>query len=139
MSCMKELYYAIEEAFEVPNNLLPEKYHNDKTGYVTLATINCKWAMKKTESDHQKRKKEKAKRIEIYRKQEEENGEIQYVDIDENELYRKQLLWAKYCPNIIEEEDPSTYRASKLHKQRKSPKTNYPVRRLERLNYASNL
>jgi len=124
MSCMKELYYAIEEAFEVPNSLVPEEYHNEKTGYVSLSKLNKQCEKKKGVSNRDKLKKEKARRIEIYRKQEEENGEIEYVDIDEDKLYHNQLLWAKYCPGFDTDETNSQWnRQIKSEKNRRGVHT----------------
>ena len=115
MSCMKELYYAIEEAFEVPNSLVPEEYHNNKTGYVSLSKLNKQCDKKEGISDHDKLKEERARRIEIYRKQQEENGEIEYVDIDEDKLYKNQIAWAKHCPGLATENIEK-----KWHRQLKS-------------------
>ena len=138
MSCMKELYYAIEEAFEVPNSWLPEEYHNDKTGYVTLSKLNKQCNKKEGISEHKKLKAEKARHVEIYRKQIEENGEIEYVDIDEEQLYKNQIAWAKYCPGMQSEDvkKPQLYRVIRKRENRVKRRIIFSK---QRQNNASNL
>jgi hypothetical protein len=105
---------AIMQAFTVPNDWLPEKYHNHKTGCVSLARLNKKCDKREGITDHKKLKAEKARRIEDYRQQVEATtsrkrvidvGTFEYINIDEHKLYNNQMAFAKYCPAINMEEE----------------------------------
>tara|TARA_R110000824_G_scaffold13973_3_gene60083 strand:+ start:1038 stop:1373 length:336 start_codon:yes stop_codon:yes gene_type:complete len=96
---------AIMQAFTVPNDWLPEKYHNHKTGCVSLERLNKKCDKQEGITDHKKLKAEKARRIEDYRQQVAASGEFEYIDIDEHKLYKNQMAFAKYCPAINMEEE----------------------------------
>ena len=87
------------EVIEVPNSMLPEKYHNNRDGIRTLAELDV-MSTPKSEilSEHQIEKSEKAKRVEKYRQQWEENETIEY-DVDEYKLHRHQLAFVKSAEN----------------------------------------
>ena len=76
---MNSLEQCVLEAFEVPNYCLPEEFHNKTTGNVSLAKIKKLCDKRDGISTHDKIKQEKARRVEIYRKQIEENGEINFI------------------------------------------------------------
>ena len=79
------------ECIEVPNDLLPEKYHDKIRGGRTLARLNELIAEEEeTETEHQKAKAAKARNIEKLRKQVEEKsiykthkGGTDFVDLSE--------------------------------------------------------
>mgnify|MGYP001360043977 FL=1 len=79
------------ECLEVPNDLLPEKYHDNVRGGRTLARLNELMAEEaETETAHQKAKAAKARNIEKLRKQVEEKsiftthkGGTDFVDLSE--------------------------------------------------------
>ena len=75
---LKELEQAVLECFVAPNNILPEEFHNNKTGYVGLDKIDKVCNNRDGISDYEKEKAEKARRVELYRNQVENNGEICY-------------------------------------------------------------
>ena len=100
-----QLDAAILQAFTVPNSWLPEKYHNHKTGCVSLARLNKKCDKREGITDHKKLKAEKARRIEDYRQQFAASGTFEYTDVDEHKLYNNQMAFAKYCPAINLEEE----------------------------------
>jgi len=110
---LKDLEKAAKECIEVPNEWLPVDFQNQKEGCVTLSRLEelCEEKFETT-TQHQKDKEEKARRIEIYRKQYEQDDRpdelagLDYVDINEDKLYRNQMNFAKYCPAVnLEEED----------------------------------
>ena len=102
---LKKAEKIIQKCLFVPNELLPEEYHNKKTGYVSLAKLEKKCDKRDGITDHQKLKAEKLRRIGLYRDQMQSNDKIEYVDIDEHKLYNNQMSFAKYCPQIDLEED----------------------------------
>ena len=108
MSKAKELFRkldkAIEECIEIPNTHLPEKYHNNTTGYVTIGKLNKQCDKRDKITESQKLKAEKLRRIGLYREQMQSNDKIEYVDINEHRLYNNQMNFAKYCPQINLEE-----------------------------------
>ena len=79
------------ECIEVPNEMLPEKYHDNIRGGRTLARLNELMAEEaETETAHQKAKAAKARNIEKLRKQVEEKsiykthkGGTDFVDLSE--------------------------------------------------------
>ena len=79
------------ELIEVPNSMLPEKYHDNIRGGRTLARLNELMAEEaETETAHQKAKAAKARNIEKLRKQVEEKsiykthkGGTDFVDLSE--------------------------------------------------------
>ncbi len=75
---LRDLEQATLECLEVPNEILPEEFHNNKTGYVGLDKIDKVCNNRDGISDYEKEKAEKARRVELYRNQVENNGEICY-------------------------------------------------------------
>lgn len=75
---LRDLEQATLECLLAPNDILPEGLHNNKTGYVSLARIGKVCDNTEGVSDYEKEKAEKARRVEVYRKQFENNGEICY-------------------------------------------------------------
>tara|TARA_B100000287_G_scaffold375295_1_gene375668 strand:- start:331 stop:765 length:435 start_codon:yes stop_codon:yes gene_type:complete len=98
------------ELIEVPNSMLPEKYHDNIRGGRTIARLNELMAEEEeTETAHQKAKAAKARNIEKLRKQVEEksiftthkggtdfvdlSGELDYSDNEADEIQlHKNLL-----------------------------------------------
>ena len=77
---MNTLKECVREAFEVPNSGLPEEFHDNRSGSVSLARLHKLCEKRDGETDYQKRTQEKARRVEIYRKQFEETGEINFIE-----------------------------------------------------------
>jgi len=102
---LKKAEKIIQQCLLVPNEILPEEYHNKKTGYVSLAKLEKKCDKRDGITDHQKLKAEKLRRVGLYRDQMQSNDEIEYVDINEHKLYTNQMNFAKYCPQIDLEEE----------------------------------
>lgn len=71
---------AAMRCFEIPNEKLPEKYRDNRTDAVSLATLRKKCqAEDELCSNYEHEKREKARRVEIYRKQVDNGEEISYV------------------------------------------------------------
>ena len=102
---LKKAEKIIQKCLFVPNEILPEEYHNKKTGMVSLAKLEKQCDKRDGITDHQKLKAEKLRRIGLYRDQMQSNDKIEYVDIDEHKLYTNQMNFAKYCPQIDLEEE----------------------------------
>tara|TARA_R100000008_G_scaffold31297_1_gene17479 strand:+ start:25 stop:348 length:324 start_codon:yes stop_codon:yes gene_type:complete len=103
---LKKAEKIIQKCLFVPNEILPEEYHNKKTGYVSLAKLEKKCDKRDGITDHQKLKAEKLRRVGLYREQMQSSDKIEYVDIDEHKLYNNEMRFAKYCPQInLEEEE----------------------------------
>ena len=99
------------ELIEVPNSMLPEKYHDNIRGGRTIARLNELMAEEEeTETAHQKAKAAKARNIEKLRKQVEEksiftthkggtdfvdlSGELDYSDNEADEIQLHKNLMA---------------------------------------------
>lgn len=87
---LKELEVATQEMLFVPNDLLPESFHDNVRGGRTLARLNemCE-ELSDTETEHQKTKAIKARNIEKLRKQFEQKaiftthkGGTDFVDLE---------------------------------------------------------
>jgi inhibitor of KinA sporulation pathway (predicted exonuclease) len=76
---LKELEVATQEMLFVPNDLLPESFHDNVRGGRTLARLNemCE-ELSDTETEHQKTKAIKARNIEKLLKQVEEESDLQH-------------------------------------------------------------
>ena len=84
------------EMIEVPNECLPLEFHNLRDGGRSLQELeDMMVAKEETESEFQKVKAEKARRIEILRQQWEENPDspLDYNE-DDAKLYENQLAFA---------------------------------------------
>ncbi len=123
---LKELEVATQEMLFVPNDLLPESFHDNVRGGRTLARLNemCE-EIEDTETEHQKTKAIKARNIEKLRKQVEEksiftthkggtdfvdlSGELDYSDneVDEIQLHRNMaaLVGGMVNGGLIDAED----------------------------------
>ena len=92
---LAQLRRDLMEVIEVPNSYLPEAYHNKRDGYRTLAELDSMMQpVYDGPSDHEIEKAEKARRVEKYRQQWEENETIEY-DVDEYKLHRYELAFVK--------------------------------------------
>ena len=73
----------IKECFTVPNNLLPEEFQDNRMVYdqVSLATLErkCDERDRSTLSSFEEESIERAKRVQAYRSQLEQHGEISYI------------------------------------------------------------
>ena len=87
---LKKLEVATQEMLFVPNDLLPESFHDNVRGGRTLARLNemCE-ELSDTETEHQKTKAIKARNIEKLRKQFEQKaiftthkGGTDFVDLE---------------------------------------------------------
>lgn len=91
---------AILNCFLVPNEVLPERHHNAKTGFVSLSRLDKRINQANKVSDYSVEKSEKAKRIANYRLQAEKLTdediqkdtpfELEY-DVDHVKLNQRQL------------------------------------------------
>jgi len=108
---LKELEVATKEMLFVPNDLLPEAFHDDVRGGRTLARLDemCE-EIADTETEHQKAKAAKARNIEKMQKQVEEksiftthrggtdfvdlSGELDYSENEADEIQLHKNLMA---------------------------------------------
>lgn len=75
-----ELARVIKECLFVPNEKLPENFQDNRTDCVSLADLERKCdSMEKGETDHQEEKREKDRRIALYREMIENGQEITYL------------------------------------------------------------
>jgi hypothetical protein len=103
---LKELDRAIKECIIVPNNWLPEEYHDKVRGGRTLARLEKICDKQVGITNHRKKKAIKAENIENYRKQFEQNGEFEYNGhINELQLYKNEMALCAAHPAIKIEED----------------------------------
>lgn len=105
---LAELDRKIAECVEIPNEWLPKEYHNKKDGCQTVSRLHQICDKKDGITDHVKKKADKAKNIELYRNQLENNGEIEYNGIrDDAQLHRNQsaIVQAWIDTRVITSED----------------------------------
>lgn len=77
---MAKLEIIIKDMVLVPNSWLPESFQDHRTDSVSLADLENKCeSMERGETDHEKEKREKAHRIELYRSMIENGQEITYL------------------------------------------------------------
>ena len=89
---LAELDVAVKECFIVPNEWLPEEWHDDIRGGRTFAQLEKVCDKRDGISEHVKTKALKAENIENYRKQVEENGTFEYNGHrDELQLHRNEM------------------------------------------------
>jgi len=79
-----ELARVIKECLFVPNDKLPESFRDNRTDSVSLADLEKKYegtmtVYDYTETDHQEEKREKARRVELYRQMIDNGEEITYL------------------------------------------------------------
>ena len=91
---LEQLRQDIVNCIEVPNDMLPEEYHNNRDGVRTLADLESMHNEATQPSQHQLDKAAKAERCEKYRQQWETNENIEY-DVDEDRLYKNELTFCK--------------------------------------------
>ena len=93
-----ELDAAIEACIWVPNDLLPERYQDQREGGSTLERANRIYDAEVLPNlEHQQMKAEKAKRLEKYAAQYEAEGSFDY-DVDEHRLYHNEQ---SFCSGLI--------------------------------------
>jgi hypothetical protein len=103
---LKDLEKAVEEMIVIPNEWLPEEFHDKVRGGRTAARL-AKMCEQK-ESTKNNVKKLKAENVANYRKQLEENGEFEYNGhVDEIQLHKNQmaLVGGMFNSGMISKED----------------------------------
>ena len=74
-----QLEAATKRCLFVPNHLLPEEFQDQRTDCVSLSRLEKKCESKELITDAAYEKKEKAKRVEMYRKQIAAGRELVYL------------------------------------------------------------
>ena len=75
-----ELEKCVREIITVPNSWLPEEFRDNRTDCVSLEDLDRKCdSMERGETDHEEEKREKARRIELYRGMIQNGQEITYL------------------------------------------------------------
>ena len=96
MDILNKIQQATLECFAVENDFLPDEYvdgRTETTGFTGLDFINRKLQKKGlAESDYQQLKNIKANNCEMYRKQLEEFGSIDY-NVNEEKLNRNEMCF----------------------------------------------
>ena len=103
---LKDLEKAVEEMIVIPNEWLPEEYHDKVRGGRTAARLAEMCEQK--ESTKSNVKKLKAENVANYRKQLEENGEFEYNGhVDEIQLHKNRmaLVNGMFNSGMISKED----------------------------------
>ena len=96
------------ECIEVPNHMLPERFHDKVRGGRTLARLEKVCDKRDGLTDHRKLKALKAENCENYRKQFEETGSFEYNGHrDELQLHKNQMAMVRGMLNsgMIEADD----------------------------------
>jgi len=102
---IKELRREIQECIVVPNNWLPERFHDDVRDGRTLAHLDQMCDTTDGETEHHKREHLKAVNVENYRRQFEAHGKIEYSgNVDEMQLHKNKLAMSN-AGNLIDEDD----------------------------------
>ena len=109
---LKELEKAVQEMIVIPNEWLPEEYHDKVRGGRTAARLAEMCEVKEAEEKQRKTKTLKAENVENYRKQIEQGNqdmpEIEYNgNVDEMQLHRNQMAFVGGMVNsgMIDKED----------------------------------
>ena len=77
---MSQLEVIVKDMVLVPNSWLPESFQDHRTDSVSLADLERKCDdMERGETDHQQEKKEKDRRIALYREMIDNGQEITYL------------------------------------------------------------
>ena len=100
----KDIENIIQDHIFVPNSWLPAEFQNHRDGGRTLAELEELCDKRDRITPAKKEKEERQKRVALYRKQQEEKGTIDYVDINEDSQYKFEMAFAKYCPAIATDE-----------------------------------
>lgn len=75
-----QLNEIVKDMVLVPNSWLPENFQDRRTDSVSLADLENKCdSMERGETDHEEEKREKARRVELYRSMIESGQEISYL------------------------------------------------------------
>jgi hypothetical protein len=70
----------VKDMVLVPNSWLPENFQDHRTDSVSLADLEDKCdSMERGETDHEEEKREKARRVELYREMIQSGQEISYL------------------------------------------------------------
>ena len=106
---LKELEKAVQEMIVIPNEWLPEEYHDKVRGGRTAARLAEMCEVKEAEEKQRKTKTLKAENVENYRKQlEQSDGYFEYNGhVDEMQLHRNQMAFVGGMINsgMIDKED----------------------------------
>jgi len=105
---LRDLEKAVEEMIIIPNEWLPEEFHDKVRGGRTAARLSEIWEGKERESKTKKLKALKAENVARYRKQLDETGEIEYNGhVDEIQLHKNQmaLVGGMFNSGMITKED----------------------------------
>jgi|TARA_B110001454_G_C12406711_1_gene303315 hypothetical protein len=95
---LANLEAAALEAIWVPNELLPERYHDNREGGRTLKRIEDVYENEiEPALEHQRVQAEKAKRVAKYAAEYAENGTITY-DVDDHKQYKNEQ---SFCDGLI--------------------------------------
>jgi hypothetical protein len=93
-----ELEAATMEALWVPNDILPERYHDDREGGRTLSRVQAVYEREiEPNLEHQRVQAEKAKRVAKYAAEYAENGTITY-DVDDHKQYDNEQ---SFCDGLL--------------------------------------
>ena len=105
---LKDLEKAVEEMIVIPNEWLPEEFHDKIRGGRTAARLAEMWEGQERESKAKKLKALKAENVKRYRKQVDETGEIEYNGhVDEIQLHKNQmaLVGGMFNSGMIDKDD----------------------------------
>ena len=95
---MKDLEAATMEALWIPNEVLPERYHDEREGGRTLERIQEVYEREvEPNLEYQRIQAEKAKRVAKYAAEYAERGEFDY-DIDPDMQYKNEQ---SFCNGLI--------------------------------------
>ena len=93
-----KLEASILEAIWVPNELLPERYHENREGGSTLKRLNRIYDAEIVPSlEYKQMQAEKAERVEKYAAQYEAEGKFDY-DVNEHRLYHNEQ---SFCAGLL--------------------------------------
>jgi hypothetical protein len=77
---IEKLNEIVKDMVLVPNSWLPENFRDNRTDSVSLSDLENKCdSMERGETDHEEEKREKARRVELYRGMIESGQEITYL------------------------------------------------------------
>lgn len=77
---LAKLEVVVKDLVLVPNSWLPENFQDHRTDSVSLADLENKCdSMERGETDHEEEKREKARRVDLYREMIDNGQEISYL------------------------------------------------------------
>ena len=95
---LADLEAATMEAIWIPNDLLPERYHDDREGGRTLERIQDVYESEvEPNLEYQRIQAEKAKRVAKYAAEYAERGEFEY-DVDVDRQYKNEQ---SFCDGLV--------------------------------------